>query len=131
VYYLIVYSLYIIDWAQTCSATYDGFQWFVYGWGDIAMLYNLQTSYLNVPTFSSIIGAAVQVKSTSGPSEQRANLLVSYAQIFFSWRLFTFSRSYVASTIIVFLAFLQLGGGAAVAWFVSPFITLICTSSEQ
>ncbi|KAF9456349.1 hypothetical protein BDZ94DRAFT_1315247 [Collybia nuda] len=94
---IIVYALYILDWTQTCLATYDAFQWYVWGWGDVEMLYGLYTSFLNVPICSSIIGAAVQ--------------------IFFAWRIHTFSRSRTAAALIVVLALLQLGGGTAVAWF--------------
>jgi len=94
---VLVYGLYVLDWAQTCLATYDAFQWFVDGWGDITMLYALHTSFLNVPTFSSIIGAAVQ--------------------IFFAWRIYTFSKSMAAAIFVIFLALLQLGGGAAVAYY--------------
>ncbi|KAF8529965.1 hypothetical protein JB92DRAFT_2695155, partial [Gautieria morchelliformis] len=97
---LIVYVLYIIDWAQTCSATYDAFQWFVYGWGSIDALYNTYTGYLNVPILSSIVGAIVQ--------------------IFFGWRIWVFSKSNAVFCAIIFLALLQLGGGGAVAFFVSP-----------
>ncbi|KAF8508295.1 hypothetical protein JB92DRAFT_640671 [Gautieria morchelliformis] len=95
----IIYVLYIIDWAQTCSATYDAFQWFVYGWGSINALYNVYTSYLNVPILSSIIGAVVQ--------------------IFFGWRIWTFSKSNVLFCAIILLALLQLGGGGAVAYFLA------------
>jgi hypothetical protein len=51
----------MLDWAQTCSATYDGFQWFVHGWGDIPALFGVFTNFLNVPILSSTIGFIVQV----------------------------------------------------------------------
>ncbi|ETW77570.1 hypothetical protein HETIRDRAFT_247449, partial [Heterobasidion irregulare TC 32-1] len=68
---LLVYTLYFLDWAQTCSATYDAFQWFVYGWGDIHALYDLFTGFLNIPILSSTVAGAVQ--------------------IFFGWRIWMFS----------------------------------------
>lgn len=57
---LSVYVVYLLDWAQTCSATYDAFQWFVYGWGVVPTLFLRFTGFLNVPLLSSIIGALVQ-----------------------------------------------------------------------
>jgi hypothetical protein len=61
--FLAVYGLYVIDLVQTCSATYDAFQWFVIGWGNVDMLYRLYTSWLNVPILSSVVGFVVQVGS--------------------------------------------------------------------
>ncbi|KAJ7151020.1 hypothetical protein C8R46DRAFT_1123213 [Mycena filopes] len=94
---LIVYGVYLLDWVQTALATYDAFQWFVYGWGSIPALYGLYTAFLNVPALSSIIGAIVQV--------------------FFGWRIFCLSRSWIIFTGIILLALLQLGGGGAVAYY--------------
>ncbi|TFY79389.1 hypothetical protein EWM64_g4621 [Hericium alpestre] len=94
-----VYTVYLVDWAQTCSATYDGFQWFVYGWGDINVLNSSETGYLNVPILSSIVAITVQ--------------------IFFGWRIWTFSKSFVPLVCIVVLAVVQLGGAIAVAYFVA------------
>ncbi|KAF8201206.1 hypothetical protein K438DRAFT_1821575 [Mycena galopus ATCC 62051] len=95
---IIVYVVYVLDWAQTCSATYDAFQWFVYGWGNIPALYGLYTGFLNVPILSSIIGAIVQ--------------------IFFGWRIWTISESKITFGVIILLALLQLGGGGAVAYYI-------------
>ncbi|KAJ7750387.1 hypothetical protein DFH07DRAFT_545407 [Mycena maculata] len=94
---IIVYLIYALDWVQTCSATYDGFQWFVYGWGSIPALYDLYSSFINVPILSSIIGAIVQ--------------------IFFGWRIWTISQSKITFAVIVLLALLQLGGGGAVGYY--------------
>ncbi|KAJ7088654.1 hypothetical protein C8R44DRAFT_649244 [Mycena epipterygia] len=93
-----VYIVYVLDWVQTCSATYDAFQWFVYGWGNIPALYGLFTGFLNVPILSSIIGAIVQ--------------------IFFGWRIWTISQSRMTFAVIILLALLQLGGGGAVAFYI-------------
>ncbi|KAF8201222.1 hypothetical protein K438DRAFT_1821628 [Mycena galopus ATCC 62051] len=95
---IIVYVVYILDWAQTCSATYDAFQWFVYGWGNIPALYGLYTGFLNVPILSSIIGAIVQ--------------------IFFGWRIWRISESKITFGVVILLALLQLGGGGAVAYYI-------------
>ncbi|KAF7377596.1 hypothetical protein MSAN_00182400 [Mycena sanguinolenta] len=94
---ILVYVVYVLDWVQTCSATYDAFQWFVYGWGSTPALYGLYTAYLNIPILSSTIGAIVQ--------------------IFFGWRIWTISDSRVVFAFVVLLALLQLGGGGAVAYF--------------
>ncbi|KAJ7605567.1 hypothetical protein FB45DRAFT_952715 [Roridomyces roridus] len=93
----IVYVVYALDWAQTCSATYDGFQWFVYGWGNLPALYGVYTTFLNVPILSSIIGAIVQ--------------------IFYGWRICIVSRSLTIVSFIILLALLQLGGGGAVGYY--------------
>ncbi|KAJ7233852.1 hypothetical protein B0H12DRAFT_166227 [Mycena haematopus] len=94
---IIVYVVYVLDWVQTCSATYDAFQWFVYGWGSIPALYGVYTDFLNVPILSSTVGAIVQ--------------------IFFGWRIWTISESKFTFAIVVLLSLLQLGGGGAAAYF--------------
>ncbi|KAJ3933844.1 MAG: hypothetical protein NXY57DRAFT_864498, partial [Lentinula lateritia] len=88
----LVCIVYLLDWAQTCSATYDTFQWFVWGWGDVPGLYDLYSSFLNIPIFSSVIAAIV----------------------FFGWRIWKFSQSTVIFGLVTILALLQLGGGFAV-----------------
>ncbi|KAF7343937.1 putative Transmembrane protein [Mycena venus] len=93
----IVYIVYVLDWAQTCAATYDGFQWFVYGWGDIPTLYGVFTDFLNVPLLSSIIGSIVQ--------------------IFFGWRIWAISQSRMTFVVVVLLSCLQLGAGGAAAYY--------------
>lgn len=93
----LVYTVYLLDWAQTCSATYDAFHWFVYGWGDIPALYDLYSTFLNVPIFSSIIAAIVQ--------------------IFFGWRVWKFSQIKAIFVLVGVLAILQLGGGIVVGFF--------------
>jgi hypothetical protein len=94
---ILVYTVYLLDWAQTGSATYDAFHWFVYGWGNIPALYDVYSTFLNVPIFSSIIAAIVQ--------------------IFFGWRIWKFSQSKSIFVLVVLLALLQLGGGIAVGCF--------------
>ncbi|KAJ4477881.1 hypothetical protein C8J55DRAFT_606600 [Lentinula edodes] len=94
----LVYLVYLLDWAQTCSATYDAFHWFVYGWGSIDALYDLYSTFLNVPILSSVIAAIVQA--------------------FFAWRIWRLTQSRIISILIVLLALLQLGGGIAVGIFV-------------
>ncbi|KAF8531408.1 hypothetical protein JB92DRAFT_2851853 [Gautieria morchelliformis] len=94
----LVYGLYVIEWSQTCSATYDAFQWFVNGWGDNELLCRLNTTYLNVIIFPSMVAATVQV--------------------FFGWRIWILSKSLYVFGLIIFLALLQLGGGGAAAFFV-------------
>ncbi|KAK7050489.1 putative transmembrane protein [Favolaschia claudopus] len=93
---ILVYIVYILDWIQTCSATYDAFQWFVYGWGSIPALYNLFTGFLNVPILSSMIGSLVQ--------------------IYFGWRIWILSRSATTFSLISLLSLLQLGAGGVVAY---------------
>ncbi|KAH7881453.1 uncharacterized protein C8R40DRAFT_43831 [Lentinula edodes] len=95
---VLVYIVYLLDWAQTCSATYDAFHWFVYGWGSIDALYDLYSTFLNVPILSSVIAAIVQA--------------------FFAWRIWRLTQSRIISILIILLALLQLGGGIAVGIFV-------------
>ncbi|KAJ3998857.1 hypothetical protein F5050DRAFT_1127215 [Lentinula boryana] len=95
---VLVCTVYLLDWAQTCSATYDVFHWFVYGWGSIDALYDLWSTFLNVPILSSIIAAIVQ--------------------IYFGWRIWKLTHSRIIFSLIGMLALLQLGGGIAVGIFV-------------
>ncbi|KAG7096457.1 hypothetical protein E1B28_003891 [Marasmius oreades] len=108
---ILVYSVFILDLAQTCSATYDAAQWFGFHWGDPSVLEKPYTTYLNVPLFTGIIGAAVQ--------------------IFYGWRIWSLSKSNVlfgfflsASNVlfgfIISMALTQLGGSIATAYFLSP-----------
>ncbi|KAG7096455.1 hypothetical protein E1B28_003889 [Marasmius oreades] len=97
---ILVYSVFILDLAQTCSATYDVTQWFVYGWGDPSVIKGRYTTFLNVPLFTSIIGAAVQ--------------------IFYGWRIWSFSKSNILFGFIISMALTQLGGSIATAYFLFP-----------
>ncbi|ESK86289.1 hypothetical protein Moror_16590 [Moniliophthora roreri MCA 2997] len=90
----LVYTVFLLDWAQTISATYDASQWFAFGWGDLEALDNLYSEFLNVPILTSIIGAIVQ--------------------IFFGWRIWTLSKSKAVFAFIITMALLQLAGAAAV-----------------
>ncbi|KAF5347514.1 hypothetical protein D9758_014511 [Tetrapyrgos nigripes] len=94
----LVYILYLLEWAQTCSATYDAAQWFGYGWGNEDALNGLYSSYLNVPIFTSTIGAAVQ--------------------IFFGWRIFTLSQSRALFGFVILMALTQLAGAAVAGYFI-------------
>ncbi|KAJ7451312.1 hypothetical protein FB451DRAFT_1284169 [Mycena latifolia] len=93
----LVFGVYLLDWAQTCSATYDAFQWFVYHWGDVPELFLRYTGFLNIPLLSSLIGAIVQ--------------------IFYAWRIWAFSKSKLVFGLITILALLQLGGGFVVSYY--------------
>ncbi|KAF5375745.1 hypothetical protein D9757_008990 [Collybiopsis confluens] len=95
--FIIVCLVYMLDWAQTCSATYDTFHWFVWEWGNLPDLYNLYSTFLNVPILSSIIAAIVQ--------------------IFFGWRIWKFSESRIVFGVVILLALVQLGGAIAVGVF--------------
>ncbi|TFY79387.1 hypothetical protein EWM64_g4623 [Hericium alpestre] len=75
------------------------YTWFVYGWGDINVLNNSETGYLNVPILSSIIAIIVQT--------------------FFGWRIWTLSKSFVPLLCIGVLAVAQAGAAIAVAYFLA------------
>ncbi|KAI3614954.1 hypothetical protein WG66_016821 [Moniliophthora roreri] len=92
VFKTLVYGLFLLDWVQTISATYDASQWFVFGWGEPEKLDLLYTSFLNVPLLTSTIGAIVQ--------------------IFFGWRIWTLSKSMPVFACIILMALLQLAGAA-------------------
>ncbi|KAF8185486.1 hypothetical protein K438DRAFT_1488382, partial [Mycena galopus ATCC 62051] len=92
-----VYIVYVLDWVQTSSATYDAFQWFVYGWGNIPALYGVYTNFLNVPILSSTIGSIVQ--------------------IFFGWRIWTISQSWIPFAVVMIFSCLQLGAGGVVGYY--------------
>ncbi|KAJ7280802.1 hypothetical protein C8J57DRAFT_1711791 [Mycena rebaudengoi] len=91
----LVYFVYVLDWVQTCSATYDCFQWFVYGWGSVPLFYLRHTGFLNLPLLGSVVGAI----------------------IFYGWRIWLFSRSLFIFVFVCVLALLQLGGGLALVYF--------------
>ncbi|KAJ3861022.1 hypothetical protein EV359DRAFT_84742 [Lentinula novae-zelandiae] len=111
----LVCIVYLLDWAQTCSATYDTFQWFVWGWGDVPGLYDLYSSFLNIPIFSSVIAAIVQANYFSCTSIDLTLMSnSSNLQVFFGWRIWKFSQSTVIFGLVTILALLQLGGGFAV-----------------
>ncbi|KAJ7621260.1 hypothetical protein FB45DRAFT_928812 [Roridomyces roridus] len=94
---IIVYVTYILDWVQTCLTTYDGFRWFVYGWGNVPDLYELYTTFLDVPILTSTISAIVQ--------------------LYYGWRIWNISRSRTTFAFIVFLALIQLGAGVAAGYY--------------
>ncbi|THU85829.1 hypothetical protein K435DRAFT_868898 [Dendrothele bispora CBS 962.96] len=94
----LVYALYLLEWAQTLLATYDAVHWFGYGWGNKKMLKQIYTEFLDVPVFTSTIGAAVQ--------------------IFFGWRIFTLSHSKVLFGFIILMALIQLTGAAVAGYYV-------------
>ncbi|THU80176.1 hypothetical protein K435DRAFT_764819 [Dendrothele bispora CBS 962.96] len=94
----LVYILYLLEWAQTFSATYDAVHWFGYGWGNNDTLDQIYTEFLNIPIFTSTIGAAVQ--------------------IFFGWRIFTLSRSKVLFGFIILMALIQLAGAAVTGYYI-------------
>jgi hypothetical protein len=106
--------VYLLDWAQTCSATYDACQWFVYNWGVVPALYLRYTGFLNIPLLSSLIGAIVQVRTISPLS-----YIAKKSQIFYGWRIWILSGSKIFFVLICVLAFVQLGGGIATAFYVS------------
>ncbi|ESK87406.1 hypothetical protein Moror_11676 [Moniliophthora roreri MCA 2997] len=95
VFKVIAYGIYILEWAQTLSATYDASQWFTFSWGDVERLAGLYSSFLNIPLLSSVIGGIVQV--------------------FFGWRIWTFYKSKSIYTLIIILAVVQMAGAIGVA----------------
>ncbi|KAF7299973.1 hypothetical protein MKEN_01319400 [Mycena kentingensis (nom. inval.)] len=98
----LVYIVYVLDWAQTCTATYDAFQWFVYGWGSIPALYNIYLTFVDMPIISSIVAAIVQATCT---------------QVFFGWRIWKLSRSWLMFSTICVLALLALVSGFVEAYY--------------
>ncbi|KAK7023636.1 hypothetical protein VNI00_016598 [Paramarasmius palmivorus] len=97
VFKILVYMIFALEVFQTCSATYDASRWFAYGWGSVPHLLKLYTSFLNIPLLSSTVGTIVQ--------------------IFFGWRIWTFSRSKFVYVLISILAVAQLGGAVAAAYY--------------
>ncbi|KAJ7841065.1 hypothetical protein B0H14DRAFT_2783637 [Mycena olivaceomarginata] len=89
----IVYIVYVLDWIQTCSATYDAFSGGYMAGDPFLPSMDCFTGFLNVPILSSIIGAIVQ--------------------IFFGWRIWALSKSKITFAGVIFLSLLQLGGGAS------------------
>uniref|UniRef100_A0A0W0GDB6 Uncharacterized protein n=1 Tax=Moniliophthora roreri TaxID=221103 RepID=A0A0W0GDB6_MONRR len=86
---------YILEWAQTLSATYVASQWFTFSWGDVERLTGLYSSFLNIPLLLSVIDGIVQV--------------------FFGWHIWTFSKSKPIYTLIIILAVMQMVGAIGVA----------------
>ncbi|KAK7466059.1 hypothetical protein VKT23_004783 [Stygiomarasmius scandens] len=94
----LVYVLYLLEWAQTFCATYDAVHWFGYGWGNREALDQIYTEFLDIPIFTSTIGAAVQ--------------------IFFGWRIFTLSHSKILYGFIILMALLQFAGAVVTGYYI-------------
>ncbi|KAG8895563.1 hypothetical protein FRB99_000462 [Tulasnella sp. 403] len=95
---VLVYSLFAIDCLQTAMTTHNAWHFLSRGWGDLGVLADPGWSWIAVPLFSGIVSCTVQ--------------------LFFSWRIWKLSRSYVLSAVIVCVALAQ-GISACVSgiWF--------------
>ncbi|KAJ7473172.1 hypothetical protein B0H11DRAFT_2037485 [Mycena galericulata] len=93
----LVYFVYLLDLAQTGSATYDAFQWFIYGFGNAPNLYLRYSGFLNIPLLGSTIGAIVQ--------------------IFYGWRIWSFSRSRIIFGLVCAVALVQWSAGLITGYY--------------
>jgi hypothetical protein len=89
----LAYGLFVLDLLQTGLATWDGFQWFVFGWGT--------PSELNVPYSAPI----------NSPFIDAFTALV--VQAYYCWRIYILSRIKWWPVILLLLALLQAASGAA------------------
>ncbi|TFK64529.1 hypothetical protein BDN72DRAFT_846517 [Pluteus cervinus] len=89
----LVYGLYTIECLQTALSTWDAFQWFSAGFGDLAVLNNPLASPYDSPVIDAIISLCVQ--------------------LFFCWRIFVLSKSRIISAIIATISVAQAGAGIA------------------
>ncbi|KAJ7498178.1 hypothetical protein B0H11DRAFT_2226318 [Mycena galericulata] len=93
----LVYFVYILDLAQTGSATYDAFQWFIYGFGNAPNLYLRYSGFLNVPLLGSTIGVIVQ--------------------LFYGWRIWALSRSKILYGVVCAVALVQWSAGITTGYY--------------
>lgn len=87
----LVYGLYVLETAQTILATYDAFQWFAYGFGNMIALSKPFTSSIDAPIMDGILALVVQ--------------------LFFSWRIYKLGKSWLLSGAISLVAMTQFVGG--------------------
>lgn len=76
-----VYGLFVLEVAQTCMISSDGYHWMVSGWGHPEVLTNSQLTWFDIPIMAGIISAAVQ--------------------IFFGWRIWLLGKSIILSGTII------------------------------
>ncbi|KAG8927506.1 hypothetical protein FRC03_011812 [Tulasnella sp. 419] len=84
---IVVYFLFICDTIQTIMSTHNAWYFLSSGWGDTYVLTHPGWSWIAVPLFTGIVSAVVQ--------------------LFFGWRIWKLSGSYILSGVVVVLALIQ------------------------
>ncbi|KAF9255455.1 hypothetical protein L218DRAFT_1081842 [Marasmius fiardii PR-910] len=92
---VLVYGLYIVETGQTILITWDAFQDFVYGFGDPGTLREIRLLWLDTCLIDGLVAFVVQT--------------------FYAYRIYLLSKSKSLMGVILFLAFLPLGGAIATA----------------
>ncbi|TFL00613.1 hypothetical protein BDV98DRAFT_605254 [Pterulicium gracile] len=89
----LAYGLFIIDLVQTGLATWDGFEWFVLGWGNAERLLIPFSAPVNSPLFDAVTALLVQG--------------------YYCWRIYILSRVKWWPALLLLLTFLQAASGVA------------------
>ncbi|KAF8520777.1 hypothetical protein BU17DRAFT_46382, partial [Hysterangium stoloniferum] len=78
---LLVYGLFMIEIVQTCLLSSDSFHWLIDGWGRLDVLEKYYMSWFDVPIMVGFISCTVH--------------------LFFAWRIYILSSSYLLSGTII------------------------------
>ncbi|KAL0573535.1 hypothetical protein V5O48_008420 [Marasmius crinis-equi] len=89
----VVYGVYALEIAQTIMITHDAFQNFVYGFGKVSALDDLQVLWFDTAIMDGVVAFVVQT--------------------YFAYRIYLLSRSKIIPGIALFVALVQLGGAVA------------------
>ncbi|KAF9555077.1 hypothetical protein CPC08DRAFT_147295 [Agrocybe pediades] len=92
---IIVYSIYVLELLQTVIITASAFHVFASGYGNFSYYNGIELAWFSVPLITGVVAFL--------------------AEIFYAYRIQLLSESYWVSGIIIFLAFVQLGGAIASA----------------
>jgi hypothetical protein len=78
---------YAIELSQTIMVTSDAFVWFVYGWGNLDSISELNVNWFDVPIIVGMVSMIVQC--------------------FFAWRIWKFGQSKLSSFLAGFVVFVS------------------------
>ncbi|KAI0033376.1 hypothetical protein K488DRAFT_47871, partial [Vararia minispora EC-137] len=76
----LVCTIFLVETAQTAIVGRDAFVILASGWGNISLLFDLETQWLTAPIMDGLVGGVVQ--------------------FFYAWRLFALSKSRVLFSVI-------------------------------
>ncbi|KAF8530253.1 hypothetical protein BU17DRAFT_35548, partial [Hysterangium stoloniferum] len=83
----IVYTILVLEIAQTCILSSDGWQWLISAWGHPEQLQAYHLDWFDVPVFVGIMSGIVQM--------------------FFAWRIWLLSKSWLVPCFITLISLMQ------------------------